>query len=187
MARQLDIKVNTPVCTGCHLCEMVCSLRHEDLINMDKARIRVTDRWDESLFVPHICQLCEPPDCVEACPTSALAQDSRGIVRVERNCYIVYGEFQSHLVYRYKWGHNLDFRYIGRMPAGGVRATISKRSTTKDTIPPLTWARLSFVSLSLLQYLGFGNTNFNPTRSLFLKQHSTARIFAAPSPVHCRH
>lgn len=83
MARQLDIKVNASKCTGCHICEIVCSLHHENLINLDKARIRVVEKWGESLFVPHICQLCESPGCVEACPTSALTQDSRGIVRVD--------------------------------------------------------------------------------------------------------
>ncbi len=83
MERPLEIKVNIPSCTGCRLCEMVCSLYHEDVTNIEKARIRITDKYEESLFVPHICQLCEPPYCVEACPTSALAQDSRGIVRVD--------------------------------------------------------------------------------------------------------
>ncbi len=83
MAHQLDIKVDTPACTGCHLCEIVCSLYHENLINPDKARIRIADKWDESLFVPHICQLCDSPDCVEACGMSALSQDSDGIIRVD--------------------------------------------------------------------------------------------------------
>lgn len=83
MGRQLDIDINTPNCTGCHICEMVCSLYHENVINLDKARIRIKDKWDESLFVPHICQLCESPDCVEACPMSALSQDNGGIIQVD--------------------------------------------------------------------------------------------------------
>ena len=33
--------------------------------------------------MPHICQLCESPDCVEACPTSALTQDSRGVISLD--------------------------------------------------------------------------------------------------------
>ena len=83
MVRQLDIKINVPNCTGCRVCEMVCGLHHEQVINLEKGRIRVTDKWDESLFVPHTCQLCEPPYCVEACPVSALTQDSRGVISVD--------------------------------------------------------------------------------------------------------
>ena len=83
MGRPLDIDVNIPNCTGCHICEMVCSLYHEDVINLDKARIRIKDKWDESLFEPHICQLCETPDCVEVCPSLALSQDDRGIIHVD--------------------------------------------------------------------------------------------------------
>ncbi len=83
MTRPLDIKVDTPACTGCRLCEMACSLYHEDAVNLNKARIRISDKWDESLFEPHVCQLCDAPDCVTACPTSALTQDSRGIIQVD--------------------------------------------------------------------------------------------------------
>ena len=83
MVRQLAINVNIPKCTGCRICEMVCGIYHEKVINLEKARIRVMDKWDDSLFVPHICQLCEPPDCVEACPTSALTQDNRGVILVD--------------------------------------------------------------------------------------------------------
>ncbi len=83
MTRQLDIRINTPNCTGCHVCEIVCSLYHEDAISVDKARIRISDKRDESLFEPHICQLCESPDCVTTCPTSALAQDSQGIIQLD--------------------------------------------------------------------------------------------------------
>jgi Fe-S-cluster-containing hydrogenase component 2 len=83
MIRELEIKVNTPVCTGCHICEMVCSLYHEGAVNLDKARLRILDKWDDSLFEPHICQLCDQPDCVPACPVSALTQDDRGIIHVD--------------------------------------------------------------------------------------------------------
>lgn len=83
MTRPLDINIITANCTGCHICEMVCSLYHDKVINLDKGRIRVKDKWDESLFVPHICQLCEVPDCIAACPTSALTQDESGIIHLD--------------------------------------------------------------------------------------------------------
>jgi len=83
MAQKLAIEVNTPACTGCRLCEMVCTLNHEDLVNLEKACIRITDNYDQSLFEPHICQLCDSPDCVEACPLEALKQDTEtGVITV---------------------------------------------------------------------------------------------------------
>ena len=83
MAQQLAIQVNTPQCTGCRLCEIVCSLYHEGAVNRTKARVRVSDDYEQSLFLPHICQLCWPAPCLEACPTQALAQDLRtGIISV---------------------------------------------------------------------------------------------------------
>ena len=77
------LTVNAENCTGCRMCEIACSLHHEGVLNINKARLQVTDKWYESLFMPHICQLCESPDCVAACPTSALTQDSRGIIHVD--------------------------------------------------------------------------------------------------------
>ncbi len=85
MARELTITVDTPTCTGCRVCEMVCSLFHEKVTNIEKARLRITDRWDDSLFEPHICQLCDDAPCVAACPTSALSQDERGVVKVDQD------------------------------------------------------------------------------------------------------
>lgn len=70
----LDIPVNTPACSGCRLCEMVCPVYHEGVVNPERARIRITDKYDESLFEPHICQLCSPAPCVESCPLGALSQ-----------------------------------------------------------------------------------------------------------------
>ncbi|MBI4301539.1 MAG: 4Fe-4S dicluster domain-containing protein [Chloroflexi bacterium] len=72
---KIEIKVDTPTCTGCRICEMVCSLYHEGVLNLEKARLWVTDNYAESLYEPHICRLCEPSHCVEVCPTGALIQD----------------------------------------------------------------------------------------------------------------
>ena len=83
MIPRVDIEVNTPLCTSCRLCEISCSLFHEDVINMEKSRIRVVDNYEQSSFEPHICQLCSDPDCVQSCPTQALTQDEGGIIHVD--------------------------------------------------------------------------------------------------------
>ncbi|MFH2012084.1 MAG: 4Fe-4S dicluster domain-containing protein [Pseudomonadota bacterium] len=83
MVQRVNIEVTAPLCTSCRLCEISCSLYHEQLINMEKARIRVTDNYEQSLFEPHICRLCTPAPCVEACPSEALSQDDTGIIHVD--------------------------------------------------------------------------------------------------------
>ena len=53
------------------------------MINMEKARIRVSDNYEKSLFEPHICRRCVSPPCVEACPAQALSQDEAGLILVD--------------------------------------------------------------------------------------------------------
>lgn len=85
MTQKLEIQVNVPACSGCRRCELVCTLFHEGVVNPEKARIRVSDHYEQSLFEPHICRLCDSPDCVNACPMGALTQDSEsGIITVDQ-------------------------------------------------------------------------------------------------------
>ena len=78
------IKVRTPACTGCRLCELVCSLYHEGAVNPEKARLWVSETPQESLYEPHICQLCVDPPCVAACPLGALSQGGEsGLIGVD--------------------------------------------------------------------------------------------------------
>ena len=82
----LRIQVDKVNCTGCRICEMVCTLHHEGVVNPEKARIIVTEHFDESIYQPHICQQCDVPDCVNACPMGALSQeDGSGLISVEQD------------------------------------------------------------------------------------------------------
>jgi carbon-monoxide dehydrogenase iron sulfur subunit len=60
------------VCVGCKLCELVCSLTHEGIINPYLARIKVNQIREEGVVEPTICHHCNPSPCEEACPTKAL-------------------------------------------------------------------------------------------------------------------
>lgn len=81
---RLHININSPLCTGCRLCEVACSLFHRGAVNPEGARIWVAEDWEHSLYIPHICQLCRPAPCVEACPVEALSQEEdSGIIRVD--------------------------------------------------------------------------------------------------------
>lgn len=83
MIEKVEIEVKAQLCTSCRLCEITCSLFHENLINTSKARIRITDNFGQSLYEPHICQLCNNPPCVEACPSQALSQNEAGLIYVD--------------------------------------------------------------------------------------------------------
>ena len=69
------IYVDPEKCTGCKVCEMVCSLYHENQINPSKARIYVMTNEQEGIDIPVICQQCEDPPCEKVCPTHAIYRD----------------------------------------------------------------------------------------------------------------
>lgn len=62
----MRIKVNPKKCSGCHLCEMVCSLFHLGLINIEKSAIRIgKDDLNTSLNTPGLCHQCKEMKCLE--------------------------------------------------------------------------------------------------------------------------
>lgn len=62
-------------CTGCRLCELVCSVYHTGVSNPARSRIRVM-KWEHiGVYLPMTCQNCETPFCVEVCPTKACHKD----------------------------------------------------------------------------------------------------------------
>ncbi len=61
----MKIKVNKEKCSGCHLCEMVCSLFHHGAINIEKSAIRVEkDDLCTSLNSPVLCRQCGRMACL---------------------------------------------------------------------------------------------------------------------------
>lgn len=63
-------------CSGCRVCELVCSESHEDRFHPSKARIQVLS-FDETVQdIPVVCQQCEDAPCLEACPQDAISWNS---------------------------------------------------------------------------------------------------------------
>ena len=61
------LAVDYEKCTGCRLCELVCSVRHEGVSNPARSRIRIV-KWEwEGIYVPvvsvktHRVSLCVLP------------------------------------------------------------------------------------------------------------------------------
>ncbi|MFC2144872.1 4Fe-4S dicluster domain-containing protein [Actinomycetota bacterium] len=83
------IHANTDACTGCKMCEMVCSLIHSNTgINPKHSRIKISENIDKGVFIPLICHFCEDASCIEVCPKSALSKDKKtnAILVDEENC-----------------------------------------------------------------------------------------------------
>ncbi len=79
------ILVDYAKCTGCRLCETVCSVTNTSACNPERARIRII-RWEwEGVQIPVLCQQCDEAACVEICPRKALSRDSEmGVVKLDQ-------------------------------------------------------------------------------------------------------
>lgn len=71
-------------CTGCRICEMICTFTHDKVFNALKARIRVTGIEPFKAF-PTTCQQCIKPKCADNCPTDAITRDADGVVRIDES------------------------------------------------------------------------------------------------------
>ena len=65
------IRLDGEKCTNCQICELSCSAFREHGFSPRKARLHV-ERGDALEASLRICNLCEPPACVVACPTHAV-------------------------------------------------------------------------------------------------------------------
>ncbi len=70
-------------CTGCRICEYICSAVKEQGFNPLLSRIR-TMRLEPTLNISMACRLCEDPTCVKSCPKKALSKDEEtGIIKLD--------------------------------------------------------------------------------------------------------
>ena len=82
-------------CTGCRMCELVCSFTHSRIFNPSLSRIRVTTRETELIDFPVICRQCLNPPCQKVCPTQAISRNSLGANQIEEELCIGCGECVS--------------------------------------------------------------------------------------------
>ena len=74
-------------CSGCRICELVCSISHFKVNNTKKSRIRAMVVYPHPVIrMPVVCNQCKEPKCADACPTNAIVRDN-GVVRIlEEEC-----------------------------------------------------------------------------------------------------
>jgi anaerobic carbon-monoxide dehydrogenase iron sulfur subunit len=62
----MAIKVDKEKCSGCHLCETICSLFHLGAVNAEKSAIHIEkDDLDTSLNSPVVCRQCKQMKCLQ--------------------------------------------------------------------------------------------------------------------------
>jgi Fe-S-cluster-containing hydrogenase component 2 len=65
------------LCTGCRICELVCSLSKTGRLNIYQARLKVVPGKALGSSYPVICRHCSPAPCYQACPVpEAMAVDT---------------------------------------------------------------------------------------------------------------
>jgi len=72
------ITLNPKVCRGCGLCELACSLTHENECNPSLSRIRVVKDRDNYKFELNLCLQCAVHRCKEACEKGAVKEMANG-------------------------------------------------------------------------------------------------------------
>lgn len=76
------ILVDVDRCSGCRLCEMVCSFNNENAFGSSISKITVIKEDKFGLDLPIVCWHCNPCNAMESCPTEALERNEEGLVFV---------------------------------------------------------------------------------------------------------
>ena len=78
------ITCDLELCTGCSICEMICSAEKEGMFCPELSRIHVA-HVDEKLAMSIACRFCEDTPCINACPREALKTDEvNNVIRVDK-------------------------------------------------------------------------------------------------------
>jgi carbon-monoxide dehydrogenase iron sulfur subunit len=76
------ILVDVDRCSGCRLCEMVCSFNNENVFGSSVSRITVIKEDGCGLDLPILCWHCDPCNAMESCPTGALERNNECLIHV---------------------------------------------------------------------------------------------------------
>jgi Fe-S-cluster-containing hydrogenase component 2 len=70
------LMIHPDKCTGCHNCELSCSMTHEGSFRNRAARVNVYTWEREGFSVPMMCQHCDNAPCVSVCTPGAMHRDA---------------------------------------------------------------------------------------------------------------
>ncbi|MFQ5711821.1 MAG: 4Fe-4S dicluster domain-containing protein [Candidatus Geothermarchaeales archaeon] len=103
---QKAVDVYPDRCSGCRICELICSFHHEREFNITYSRIRILKNDRMGIDFPILCFQCEKAPCIDVCPVGAISSDREtGAISIDedrcivcRGCLIVcpYGALSLH-------------------------------------------------------------------------------------------
>ena len=91
VAPKQKLHAHPELCRDCQPCVLACSLYHERRCGPSLARLAIVKDMARYTFGVRICQHCENPACMAACPTGALAADGRDVVVLDQDACIQCG------------------------------------------------------------------------------------------------
>jgi anaerobic carbon-monoxide dehydrogenase iron sulfur subunit len=111
---------DTDRCTGCGLCELICSLAHTETCNPERSRIRILKMEEKGIHIQTFCQQCEDAACIAACPVSAINRNrSSGMVEIDDELCIECKECITACPYKGIFFDSMDDRVIKCDLCGG--------------------------------------------------------------------
>lgn len=70
----MPLKFRNRLCTGCHLCELVCSAHHFNVFSLNRTRIQVRNYPLEGKSKVMACFSCLEAPCITSCPQKAITR-----------------------------------------------------------------------------------------------------------------
>jgi tetrathionate reductase subunit B len=88
--RRYAMVIDLRRCVGCHACSVACKSENEVPLGVWRSWVKQTERGryphTQRHFLPRLCNHCDHPACVEACPTnSAYRREKDGIVLIRED------------------------------------------------------------------------------------------------------
>jgi carbon-monoxide dehydrogenase iron sulfur subunit len=77
------ILVNVDRCSGCRLCELTCSFKHEKRFAPSASRMTVMKEDGLGFDLPVICWHCKHCKPAESCPANAMERNAEGLICVD--------------------------------------------------------------------------------------------------------
>jgi tetrathionate reductase subunit B len=79
-------------CVGCHGCSVACKSENKVPLSVWRSWVKQVERGKfpntQRHFLPRLCNHCDEPACVEACPTKASYQRADGVVLIHEERFI---------------------------------------------------------------------------------------------------